>query len=99
MAFLWLTRLAGLLLLGVVCIAAPFIQKRFAIDSIEDVEARIAAVPRLARAGMAAVFGAYIGHFIGRMFLIHTSLCIILSAAAFGYAVWRITAPAKPPAG
>ena len=96
LVFIWLTRLSGLLLLGVLCVAAPFIQKRFDIRSIEDAEARITAIPRLFRVAAAIVFGAYIGHFVGRMFLMHTSLGIILTAAGFGYAAWYLTAPHKP---
>lgn len=95
--FLWLTRLSGLLLLGVLCIAAPFIQKRFDIHSIEDFEARITAIPRLVRVALATLIGAFIGNFIGRVFLMHTSLGVILTAAAFGYAAWYLTTPKKPP--
>ena len=99
LVFIWLTRLSGLLLLGVLCVAAPFIQKRFNIHSIEVFEDRITAIPRLVRVAIAIVIGAYIGHFIGRIFLLHTTLGILLTAAAFGYAAWYVTAPRKPPAG
>lgn len=99
LAFLWLTRLSGVLLLGIVCLAGVYAQKRFGVQSIDDFEARVAAMPRLARVAIAVVFGAYIGHFIGRMFLIHTSLLVMITAAGFGYAIWHISAARKPPAG
>lgn len=93
--FLWIERLTGLLLLGLLCLAVPFIRKRFALYSIDDVDARLAAVPRLAKVAIAAVIGAYIGNFLGRTFLLGTSLATVLTAAAFGALAWYLSGPAK----
>jgi|GEM_PF-2203704 len=94
---LWSARLMGLLLLGVLCVAAPVLQKRFAVYSIDDFEARIATVPRLARAAVAVVAGAYIGNVIGRAFLLGTSLCTVLFAAGLGCLAWYVAGRQAPP--
>lgn len=88
---LWAAQWMGLLFIGVLCIAAPIVQKRFAIHSIGDFEARLAAVPRLAKVAVGVVAGAYIGNVIGRAFLLGTSLCTVIAAAGAGYLVWHLT--------
>ncbi len=95
--FLWIERLTGLLLLGLFCLAVPFIRKRFALYSIDDVDARLAAVPRLAKVAIAAVIGAYIGNFLGRTFLLGTSLAAVLMATVFGCLAWYLSARKQPP--
>jgi len=94
--FLWIEGLTGLLLLGLLCLAAPLIRKRFALYSIDDVDARLAAVPRLAKVAVAVVIGAYIGTFLGRTFLLGTSLATVLMAAAFGCLAWYLSARKQP---
>jgi len=94
---LWSAHLAGLLLLGLICLAVPVLQKRLGLRNFDDLDARIAAMPRLAKVAIAAVIGAYIGNTLGRAFLLGTSLCTVLFAAGLGGLAWYAAARAAPP--